>query len=122
MQILDWQHQVVGECSVAVDDAKCSTLRAMSRHATLAIRAVKTMAGRIYFANDTLANQVGERSCSGAFMHGFGDAYKFVSWHALESHIAACDFQVGVTNTCQQDTYQGFTFHKSRVRIMRFKR
>src|SRR5947209_3605390 len=94
VQISRGEHKVIGKCSVTVDNTQRGALRAMSRHATLAIRAVKTMASRIYFANDTLANQVGERSCSGAFVDGFDDTNKFMAQNAPKTHIAPHNLQV----------------------------
>src|SRR6266581_3902327 len=87
VQISRGEHQVIGKGSVAVDNPKRGAMGTMSRHATLAIRAVKTMAGGGDFANDALANQGRESSRSWAFMHSFNDADKFMTYYALEGHV-----------------------------------
>src|SRR3989442_13732 len=73
------EYHVIGKCSVAVDNTKRGAMGTMGRHATLAIRAVKTMARRVDFANDALANQRRERTCPGALVHGLDDTDKFMA-------------------------------------------
>src|SRR6266568_1315492 len=109
----------MSESSVTIDNAERCAIWAMSRHTSLAIPAIGTVTGSVNFANNALANQGRGRSCSRAFMHRFDNTHKFMTQHALEGHVATYDLQIGVTNTCQQDTYQGFAFHKSRIRILR---
>src|SRR5947209_1456345 len=105
----------MSESSVTIDNAERCAIWAMSRHTSLAIPAIGTVTGSVNFANNALANQGRGRSCSRAFMHRFDNTYKFMPQDTLEGQVATGNFQVGVADTCLQDTYQGFAFYKSRV-------
>src|SRR6266568_4627301 len=93
----------------------------MGGHAALAGRAVRTMTGGVDLANDTFADQAGERSCSWAALHCFDDAHEFMAQHALEGHIATYNLQVGVANTRVSNANQGFAFNRSWYGIVAVK-
>jgi hypothetical protein len=89
---------------------------------TLTVETIRTATSGVYFSNDALTYQVVILFLSLITIDFLHYAYKFMSWHSLKAHIALDNLQVGVADTGQQDTDQGFAFHKGRVRILRFKR
>src|SRR5579875_991325 len=115
VQVPGWQRQVLSERSVTIDDAQCAAVGAMCRHVLLAIKTISTVAGGIDFANHALADQGGERGGTGAFVHRLDHTNKFMPQHTPKAHIATHDLQVGIANSCQQDTYQGFSIFRGRL-------
>ena len=98
MEICDGEGQEVGECSVAVDDTEGGAIRAVGGHVALAIEAGGLMAGGVNVADDALAEQVLVLFLGNVAVDCFDDADKFVAENAMEIHIAADDFEVGVAD------------------------
>src|SRR5579859_345816 len=51
-------------------------------------------------------------------MHRLDNPHKLMAQDTLKSHVTTHNLQVGVADACQQDTYQGFTLNRFRLRIV----
>src|SRR5690349_12914152 len=99
MQILDGEREIFGEGTVAVDDAQCCAIGAMCGHATLAIPAIRLVAGSVNVTYYTFSGQMSIAFPGVIAVDFFYDTNKFMAEYPLKAHIASYDLQIGVTDT-----------------------
>jgi hypothetical protein len=107
VKVLFREGQEFPEGSVPIENAEHSAIRAVALQLLFTVLAVS--ASCVDFAYHSL-------SYERMVVRSFDDANEFMTQDSSESEIPSCDFEVGVANTCLQESDKSFATVSRRLR------